>query len=71
MTTIKMPCKTCPRCGKQYIIGCYPILMQNDVDVCEECGIRESLENVGITEKKAQDHVLNLMKIYNRNHGRD
>lgn len=51
----------CKKCGKD-IIG-YPALsrLNNEDEVCSECGTRESLEVVGTKESEI-DNVINLIR---------
>ena len=52
----------CPICGKNYI-G-YPALSRTDNKtlICPECGQRQALESIGITNKEEQDVIIGLSR---------
>lgn len=47
----------CPRCGRPY--RGYPALsrIDNRTEICPDCGVREALETLGISERE-QDSIL-------------
>lgn len=59
---IKLKKKVCPLCGNEYV-G-HPALsrLDNATYICPDCGQRQALESVGITDKLEQDKVINLSK---------
>lgn len=52
----------CPICGREYT-G-HPALSRTDnvTLICSECGQRQALESIGITDVEEQNHVINLSK---------
>ena len=60
MADVKIINRVCPRCGVTYT-G-YPAVSRADnSDICPECGIREALITIGVTDKGEQDHILQTM----------
>ena len=62
--------KHCPICDKDYFGYSAVSRTDNETPICKECGIRQALESVGVTEKTDQDHILDLIYEYERNGGR-
>ena len=60
MKTNEIRIGLCPKCGQQYI-G-VPALSREDNDtlICPDCGIRESLEYLGLP-KSEQDKILEVI----------
>ena len=60
MKTNNSTTAVCPKCGKTYI-G-VPALSREDNDtlICPDCGIRESLEYLGLP-KSEQDKILEVI----------
>lgn len=51
----KTTARVCPKCGKTYTR--YPALsrVDNETEICPDCGILEALESIGIgTEEREQ-----------------
>lgn len=53
--------KTCPKCGKEY--EGYPAIsrVDNETEICPECGTREALESAGISPEK-QEEILKTIR---------
>lgn len=58
--------RTCPVCGHKYTE--YPALSRkdNETEICGECGMREALETIDVTDRNDQNHIINLVKKYER-----
>ena len=58
--------RVCPICGHSY--ADVPALSRRDNKtlICPDCGIREALEEFGVSDSLAQDHVISLAKQYER-----
>ena len=54
--------KICPMCGREY--SDYPALSRKDNEtlICPECGQREALESIGVTDRNEQDHIIGLSR---------
>lgn len=54
--------KKCPVCGHKYIQ--HPALSRFDgvTLICPECGQRQALESIGVTDRAEQDHIIELSK---------
>lgn len=54
----------CPICKKEYT-G-HPALSRRYANtyICPECGQREALKSIGVTDKAEQDHIIGLGKEY-------
>lgn len=65
MKTIEPVRRVCPVCGKAYY-G-HPVTSRKDpsVSVCQDCGIRESLEYLGV-EPEDRERVLRTIHGHNR-----
>lgn len=52
--------RTCPKCGKVYTE--HPALSRSDntTQICPDCGAREALESLGVSEAE-QDKIINIM----------
>lgn len=65
MNCIELVRRVCPACNAEYVKR--PAVSRVDGRlICPECGIREALDSIGITEKADQDHVIELIKEYER-----
>ena len=53
--------KTCPKCGREY--EGYPAIsrVDNETEICPECGTREALESAGISPEK-QEEILKTIR---------
>lgn len=54
--------RTCPICGHQYLD--YPALsrLDNVTLICRECGQRQALESIGVTDADKQDRIIGLSR---------
>lgn len=54
----------CPKCGRKY--SGHPALSREDgiTYICPECGQREALESIGVTDRAEQDHIIGLGRGY-------
>ena len=54
----------CPKCGRKY--NGHPALSREDnaTYICPECGQREALESIGVTDRAEQDHIIGLGRGY-------
>lgn len=54
---------TCPICGQQY--SGHPALsrLDNSTLICPDCGIRQALESLGISEQEKND-IVNIIHDY-------
>ena len=52
--------RVCPLCGKTYYE--HPALSRtdNETPICPDCGIRQALESMGISEEE-QDKILSII----------
>ena len=52
----------CPICGREY--NDRPALSRrdNETEICPECGQREALESIGVTNKDEQDYIIRLTR---------
>lgn len=52
--------RICPRCGKEY--RGYPALSRKDNKtlICPDCGVRESLESIGV-DAEEQEKILSII----------
>jgi hypothetical protein len=50
--------RICPICNKEYTE--YPALsrIDNTTEICPECGQRQALESIGVTDKAEQDRII-------------
>lgn len=53
----------CPKCGKVYYEAPALSRTDNKTLICSDCGIRESLEALGL-DKEEQEHILNAIHGY-------
>ena len=53
----------CPICGREY--NDRPALSRrdNETEICPECGQREALASIGVTNKAEQNHIIALSKM--------
>lgn len=60
MATEKITGRVCPICGKVYHE--YPAIsrLDNQTEICSECGIRQALASIGIGADE-QDRILQLV----------
>lgn len=58
----KVMSKKCPICGHEYTD--YPAIsrLDNVTLICPECGTRQALESIGVTDKEEQDHIIKRMR---------
>lgn len=51
--------RICPICGKKFDMD-HAALSRTDnaTYICSDCGVRQALESIGMTDKAAQDKVL-------------
>lgn len=52
--------RTCPRCGKRYTGVPALSRMDNKTLICPDCGVRESLESIGVSEEE-QEKILSII----------
>lgn len=59
---MKEKMRICPVCGREY--NDRPALSRRDnqTEICPECGQREALVSIGVTNKAEQDHIINLSR---------
>ena len=52
--------RTCPKCGKNY--SSRPAISRDDnlTPICPDCGIRESLQSLSVSEKE-QEKILSII----------
>ena len=52
----------CPICGREY--NDRPALSRRDnqTEICPECGQREALVSIGVTDRKEQDYIIGLTR---------
>ena len=53
--------RICPKCGKAYTE--HPALsrVDDETEICPDCGILEALESMGI-ERPEREHILSLIR---------
>lgn len=58
--------RKCPYCGNTY--GKPPAIsrIDNETQICPDCGIRQTLISIGVDLKEDQDHILDLIHEYER-----
>ena len=61
---IEIVTRKCPICG--YFYSGRPALsrLDNSTFICPECGQRQALESIGITNGEEQDRIIALTKWY-------
>lgn len=52
MKTTVSETRTCPKCGKEYKATPAISRVDNVTPICPECGIKESLDSLGISEEE-------------------
>jgi uncharacterized Zn finger protein len=59
---IEIVARECPICGHRYTD--HPALsrLDNVTLICPECGQRQALESIGVTDKAEQDHIIDVSK---------
>ncbi len=58
--------KKCPICGKEYTGLSKQSLTDRNVFICAECGQRQALESIGVTDRVEQNRIINVSKDYGR-----
>ena len=54
------PETVCPKCGKVYYEPPALSRKDNETLICPDCGIRESLEALGL-DREEQEHIINAI----------
>lgn len=65
-TVVKLQERSCPVCGHKYVAHPAISRFDNATLICPECGMRQALETIGITDAPAQDRVIEMAKNYER-----
>lgn len=55
--------RTCPLCGKAYTQHPAVSRTDNETLICPDCGVRQALEGMGISEHE-QEEILNIIHRY-------
>lgn len=69
MNCIRLVNRVCPICGRSYLGRPAISRVDNETPICPDCGIRQALESIKVTDKAQQDHIIELVHEYNRNGG--
>lgn len=58
--------RECPVCGHRYTD--HPAISRADnlTLICPECGQRQALESIGVTDKVEQDHIIKVSRVHAR-----
>lgn len=59
-----MEMRKCPICGHEYTDVPALSRIDNTTLICPECGQRQALESIGVTDKEEQDRIVNVSKKY-------
>ena len=54
--------KTCPICGHKYTDAPALSRLDNVTFICPECGQRQALESIGVTDTAEQDHIIKVSR---------
>lgn len=56
----KMVTRTCPICGKEYTGVPALSRLDNETPICPDCGIRQSLESIGV-QPAERERILEII----------
>lgn len=54
--------RECPMCGRLYTEPPALSRTDNTTLICPECGIRQALESIGVSDAGEQDHIIGLAR---------
>ena len=66
MSELRLVSRVCPICGQTYLKRPAVSRIDNETLICPDCGIRQALESIRVTDKAQQDHIIELVKDYER-----
>ena len=54
--------RICPICGIKYTREPSISRVDNATPICPDCGIRQALCTIGVSDRREQDHIIDLVK---------